>query len=108
MESWEEFCQLPTKDWILANMSNPSKFVANVPKRELLFAYLLWNIWKCQNERVFDPVLIHRETILQQSIRMVEAGTGPTSNLQAVGNQFPACPDRDKLLKVNGLLGPWI
>ncbi|KAK8497603.1 hypothetical protein V6N12_066957 [Hibiscus sabdariffa] len=95
MESWEEFCQLPTKDWILANLSNPSKFVANVPKWELLFAYLFWNIWKRQNERVFDLVLIHQETILQQSIRMVEVGTSPTSILHVVGNQLPARPHRD-------------
>ncbi|KAK9028235.1 hypothetical protein V6N11_068045 [Hibiscus sabdariffa] len=50
-DAWNEFNTLPIKEWMLANLLTPTRFVSNFPEWPTLFPYILWNLWKRRNEK---------------------------------------------------------
>ncbi|KAL4363840.1 hypothetical protein GQ457_04G022740 [Hibiscus cannabinus] len=74
-DKFEEFLQLSIKDWIFADLSMTGNFAVDATNWDLLFAYILWNLWKRRNDVVFESHVVYRESILQQSKRMTNLPT---------------------------------
>ncbi|KAK9035342.1 hypothetical protein V6N11_077384 [Hibiscus sabdariffa] len=77
---WNEFLSLPMKDWLLANIVLPIKFVSDTLCWPLLFPYMLWNIWKRRNDKVVGADYKRQESVYVHSARMIEMGVmrGPS------------------------------
>ncbi|KAK9011259.1 hypothetical protein V6N11_044113 [Hibiscus sabdariffa] len=69
-----EFNTLPIKEWILANFLTPTRFVYNFSEWPTMFPYILWNLWKRGNERVFQGNFGQRDDILALSLSMANMG----------------------------------
>ncbi|KAK8579085.1 hypothetical protein V6N12_069419 [Hibiscus sabdariffa] len=64
-ESFFVFLELSLKDWIIAYLTQASKFVRDFAEWDLLFRSLLWLLWLWRNSMIFEleevrwkPVLV--------------------------------------------------
>ncbi|KAK8578761.1 hypothetical protein V6N12_069105 [Hibiscus sabdariffa] len=75
------------KDWLLANnIVSPIKFVSNTSRWPILFPYILWNILKRLNDKVFGVESERQESVYVHSVRMVEMGVSRGPSLHFADN----------------------
>ncbi|KAK8519554.1 hypothetical protein V6N12_025589 [Hibiscus sabdariffa] len=94
-EGWTEFLSLPMKDWLFANIVSPIKFVSDTLYWLLLFPYILWNIWKRRNDKVFGGESERRESVYVQSVHMVEMGVLRGTSVHLANNNSQQDVGRD-------------
>ncbi|KAK8577476.1 hypothetical protein V6N13_027748 [Hibiscus sabdariffa] len=66
-----EFCSLDTRKWLHMNLDGGCRFPRNPLHWDIMFGYILWNLWCQRNTRIFDADLVHHESILVRCSRMV-------------------------------------
>ncbi|KAK9047572.1 hypothetical protein V6N11_053411 [Hibiscus sabdariffa] len=66
----DEFLAMERKQWILVNLTDACKFIANHIDWDILFGSILWNIWLRRNDYVFNGGCGRHESIVQTSLRL--------------------------------------
>ncbi|KAK8593806.1 hypothetical protein V6N12_045879 [Hibiscus sabdariffa] len=66
----EEFFSLDFKQWLFVNLSNVEGFGRDRVHWDVLFGFLLWNLWRKRNEWVFSDQDWSGEPVLQRVLRM--------------------------------------
>ncbi|KAK9037950.1 hypothetical protein V6N11_022846 [Hibiscus sabdariffa] len=76
---------LPTKEWLLLNLTLPGKFGVTASHWATFFPYILWNLWKRRNDAVFQVHSMYRDFVYDHGLRMVEMGLRDNGRLRLSG-----------------------
>ncbi|KAK8680188.1 hypothetical protein V6N13_109140 [Hibiscus sabdariffa] len=57
LDKLTEFFALGIDEWVATNIIKLDQFVSNKPNWDILFGLLVWNIWKAQNDFVFNGTI---------------------------------------------------
>ncbi|KAK8589704.1 hypothetical protein V6N12_024095 [Hibiscus sabdariffa] len=65
-----EFLAMDIMKWVQLNLSEPQSFAIDSSNWDLLFGYVIWNLWLSCNALVFDNPLEDKGLILGRSVRL--------------------------------------
>ncbi|KAK9045332.1 hypothetical protein V6N11_059216 [Hibiscus sabdariffa] len=74
------FYSLDIHEWIQLNLDGGCRFSRNPLHWDIMFGYILWNLWTQRNTRIFDVDMVYHEPILVRSSHLVSEVV--TSNTQ--------------------------
>ncbi|KAL4386350.1 hypothetical protein GQ457_09G024250 [Hibiscus cannabinus] len=66
-----EFYSLDLREWIHVNLDGDCRFPRDSDHWDIMFGYLLWNLWIQRNSMIFDTDKVYHEPILTRCSRLV-------------------------------------
>ncbi|KAK8605543.1 hypothetical protein V6N13_102321 [Hibiscus sabdariffa] len=66
-----EFLSLALREWLRSNLDNDCCFPKNSLHWDIMFVYILWNLWTQRNARIFDADSVFHEYVLERCRHLV-------------------------------------